>query len=66
MRVCTAKITSPGSTDPSRFAGDLRVWGLGFRVQGAEFRAWEWGFRVGCGVWGLGFGVWGSDFLGLG
>ena len=28
-RSLTARITSPASTDPSRFAGDLRVWGCG-------------------------------------
>ena len=40
--------------------GFIRVWGLGFRVQGSWFTVQGSGFRVpglGCGVQGSGFGV---------
>ena len=44
----------------------MRIWGLGFRVDGLGFRGLGfkgYGFRVqGLGVEGLGFGVWGLGF----
>ena len=33
----------------------MRVWGLGFGVQGIGLRVWGWGLMVD----GLGLGVWG-------
>ena len=40
----------------------LRVWGLGFRVEGLGLRVWGLGF----GVEGLAFRVWGLGFGGGG